>query len=497
MIHSIVEAVFVHAQTHPDKLCLADDAGKVTYGEYTQRIRQFAGVFAADGIGAGDRVVVEACQTIDYLAIQLALELLDAVFVPVEHNCAPEKIGSFIVRAGARAVVTVKEGGYDADLCYTYAPLAEKCVAAVPYTVTDFPTADSISEILFSTGTTGKEKGIVLTHSNNIALAENVIHGVQMEKDNVEMIPSPMNHSHGLRRYYANMYMGATVILLGSVMNIRLFFKNLDVYNVNSIDLVPSALTLVLKLSKDKLAEYADKLRYIQFGAAPMMEADKIKICQLLPGTRLYNFYGSTESGCIAIYDFNCGSDKKSCVGKPTCNADIFIVDDDRKPIRSSRENTGLLASRGGMNMLLYWQDEEETARAMENGVVYSNDVAYFDEDGDIILLGRKGDVINIGGNKVSPEEIENAVKKMPEVFDCGVIPVKDPYKGSVPKLYVQLKEGCVFDSVAIRTFLAASLEPYKVPVYIEKLDRIPRSYNGKLLRKELTALNEKEPVSV
>ena len=86
MIRSIVEAVFVHSQTQPDKLCLADDTGKVTYREYAQQIRQVAGVFAADGVGAGDTVVVEACQTIDYLSIQLALELLGAVFVPVEHN---------------------------------------------------------------------------------------------------------------------------------------------------------------------------------------------------------------------------------------------------------------------------------------------------------------------------------------------------------------------------------------------------------------------------
>lgn len=492
-MNSIVEAVFTHAAAQPDKLCLADDTGRVTYGQYAHRIGLFASAFAADGIGAGDRVVVEACQTIDYLAIQLALGLLDAVFIPVEHNCAPAKIGGFIARAEAGAVVTVKEGPYEATLRYTYDSLTQRLGSLTPFVPEKFPAPEGISEILFSTGTTGKEKGIVLTHSNNIALAGNVIHGVQMEKDNVEMIPSPMNHSHGLRRYYANMYMGATVVLLGSVMNVRLFFQNLDTYGVNSMDLVPTALSVVLKLSKNKLADYAQRLRYIQFGAAPMMEADKAKICQLLPNTRLYNFYGSTESGCIAIYDFNCGADKKSCIGKPAHNADIFIVDDQRKPIVSSPENTGLLASRGGMNMLGYWKDEEETTRAMENGVVYSNDVAYFDEDGDIILLGRKGDVINVGGNKVSPDEIENAAKKMAGIADCGVIPVSDPYKGNVPKLFVQMQSGCTFDPVAVRSFLASSLEPYKVPVYIEQIAQIPRSYNGKLLRRELM----KEPAAV
>lgn len=488
MFSSILEAIFYHSGHQPDKLCLADDSGNVTYSQYWKQILQTAGYLQSIGIKRGDRVVAEACQTVQYLALQQALQLLGAVFVPAEHNCAAQKLQTLADRAEAVTVVTCKAGSYTVRN-HTYEALAAGCQSAQPCAVPAFPEAEDICEILFSTGTTGREKGIVLTHKNNVALAENVIYGVQMEKDNVELIPSPMNHSHGLRRYYANMYNGSSVVLLGSVMNIRQLFSDMDSYGVNSIDLVPTALSVVLKLSKDKLSEYRDRLRYIQFGAAPMMDADKKRIMELLPHTRLYNFYGSTESGCISIYDFNDGKDKKSCVGKPTRNAHIFIVDEQGKEIVSSEDSTGLLASRGGMNMRGYWQDAEETARVLRDGAVYSNDVAYFDEDGDIILLGRKGDVINVGGNKVSPEEIENAAKKMPGIADCGVIPVEDPCKGSVPKLFVQMAPGTAFDAVGIRSFLAASLEPYKVPVYIEKIDRIPRSFNGKLLRKELKEL--------
>lgn len=486
MFHSIVEAVFHYADTQPDKICLIDDKGQVTYKEYAEKIKKYATYFTKMELHEKDTVVVEACQTIDYLAIELALQLLGIIFVPVEHNCAVEKIRSFVSRAEATAVIVCKEDSYDIEQNYTFDALAELCEKAEPLVPQKLPLETDVSEILFSTGTTGKEKGIIITHGNNIALAENVIHGVEMEKDNVEMIPSPMNHSHGLRRYYANMYNGCTVVLLGSAMDVRRFFHNLDTYGVNSMDLVPTALVVILKLSKDKLSEYKDKLRYVQFGAAPMMEATQEKICELLPNTRLYNFYGSTESGCICIYNFNCENYKKHCIGKPAYNAEIVVVDDDRQPIESSESNTGLLSSRGRMNMLGYWKDEEETAKVLLNGVVYSNDVAYYDEDGDIILLGRKGDVINIGGNKVSPEEIEDVAKKMPGIADCGVIPMADQFKGNVPKIFVQMEKGHTFDSVAIRTFLASNLEPYKVPVYIEEIELIPRSYNGKLLRKEL-----------
>ena len=491
MFQSIVEAVFHYADTQPEQLCLADDTEQVTYRAYADRIMHFADRFARDGVKAGDTVVVEACQTVDYLAIELALQLLGAVFVPVEHNCAENKIAAFIQRAQAGAVIVCRQADYAVPLIYTYDQMEQLRESGGRYVPQQFPAKTQVSEILFSTGTTGKEKGIVLTHGNDIALAENVVYGVEMQKDNVEMIPSPLNHSHGLRRYYANMYNGSTVILLGSAMNIMRFMQNMDTYGVNSIDLVPSALSVVLKLSKNKLADYRDQLRYIQFGAAPMMEADKVKICELLPNTRLYNFYGSTESGCICIYNFNRQEDKKNCIGRPAHNAEIVIVDDDRREITSSESNTGCLASRGAMNMLGYWQDPEETEKVLQDGVVYSNDIAYYDEDGDIILLGRRGDVINVGGNKVSPEEIENAAKALAEVEDCGVIPVEDPYKGHVPKLFVQMKRGCDFDPVALRSALAGCLEPYKVPVYIEQIAQIPRSYNGKLLRKELKAAHQ------
>lgn len=486
MFNSIVEAVLHYAQTTPDKLCLADDNGKVTYKEYSEKILRLATVFSNDGIGMGDAVVVEACQTIDYLAVELALQLIGAVFVPVEHNCATDKIRGFADRAHAKGVIACAENAYAVSLFYTFAALAEKEAASAPYAYTALPESGDVSEILFSTGTTGKEKGIVLTHANDIALAGNVINGVEMEKDNVEMIPSPMNHSHGLRRYYANMYNGSTVVVLGSVMNVKLFFENFQKYGVNSLDLVPTALSLLLKISKDKLAEYKDVLRYAQFGAAPMMESDRQRICELLPNTRLYNFYGSTESGCICIYNFNCANFKKNCIGKPACNAEIVIVDDDHNPISSSEEHTGLLSSKGGMNMRGYWEDEEETAKALVDGVVYSNDIAYYDADGDIILLGRKGDVINVGGNKVSPDEIEDAAKKMPGIADCGVIPIPDDFKGHVPKLIVQMDPGVEFNAVEIRNFLAKGLEPYKIPAVIVQIDKIPRSFNGKLLRKEL-----------
>lgn len=488
MFDSIVEAVFHHAQTAPDRLCLADDNGSVSYSEYARRISRMAGVLADSGVRAGDRVVVEASQSIDYLSVELALHRMGAVFVPLEHNCAATKLMAIAERVQAALIVACKTEGLEGRPALSLESLCARAEKAEPFEMKTWPDAGTVCEILFSTGTTGKEKGIVLTHQNDIALAGNVICGVEMAVDNVEMIPSPMNHSHGLRRYYANMVNGSAVVLLGSVMNMRKFMANMDEYGVNALDLVPAALTAVLKLSRGRLADYRDRLRYIQFGAAPMPDADRQEICRLLPKTRLYNFYGSTESGCVALYNFNVPDAKPNCIGRPAKNARLFFVDDERREICTDADHTGLLASAGAMNMLGYWQDAAETARAMADGVIYSNDEAYLDPDGDIILLGRRGDVINVGGNKVAPDEIEDAAMGFEGVADCGAIPVSDPQRGQTPKLFVQAKPGCSVDPAALRAFLAGKLESYKVPLYIEMIDAIPRTYNGKLIRKALIA---------
>ena len=487
MFDSVVEAVFHYADANPERLCLADDRGHVSYGEFRDMILRYAAYLREAGIERADNVVVEAAQSVEYLAMELAVQLIGAVFVPVERNCAPDKIQRVIDLCKAKAAITANQYAYAVPVFRTHERFFS--LRGGDHSAHDgrFPERTAVSEILFSTGTTGKEKGIVLTHGSDIALAENVIDGVKMQPDNVEMILSPMNHSHGLRRWYANMVNGSSVVLLGSAMDMMRFFRNLDAYRVNSVDMVPAALSVVLRLSRGKLAEYRNQIRYIQFGAAPLKEADQAEICRQLPDSRLYNFYGSTESGCIAIYNFNRPDRKKHCIGKPTQNARIFIVDDTRREIASSRENPGFLAGEGGMNMLGYWNDPAETARVLENGVLYSNDIAYVDSDGDLILLGRKGDVINVGGHKVSPDEIEEIAVRMPEIADCGVIPVDDPMKGSVPKLYVQMKAGCAFDPVRIRAYLAERMEPYKIPACIEQIEKIPRSFNGKLLRRELS----------
>ena len=494
---SVVENIANHAAAMPDKLALADSRQALTYGELWKCIYGLSRKFSGMGIEYGKCAVVECNQSVDYMICGLAIQLLGGIFVPLEKNVASARAVEII--DDTEALIYVSKTPLPSELHNGSRPEffnIDDCSSHswnddIPHM--DFPKSDDVCEILFSTGTTGKSKGIVLTHGNDIAIAENVVYGVRMKPDNVEMIPMPTSHSHGLRRTYSNLVNGSSVIFVDGVTLLKKVFNMIEQYGVTSMDLSPSMLSIIFKLSKDRLGDYAGQMDYIQLGSAPLPEEDKLHLSRILPNTRLYNFYGSTEAGCSCLLDFNSMSGKPGCIGKPAVNAHFIVVDENRNEIKSSKDDLGFLASSGAINMKEYFKAPELTESAIANGFVYTKDLGYIDEEGFVYMLGRKDDVINYGGIKISPEEIESIVIKNPVIKDCACIPVNDALTGQAPKLLIVLEQGgngqdeeSSYDARDFKTFLQENLDANKQPKFIEIIDEIPRTFNGKIKRNQL-----------
>ncbi len=485
---SIVECIASHSYNQPDKLCLADAKKALSYKEAWSNIYGLSLHLKELGVNKGDCVVIECTQNADYMVCEFAIQLTGGVFVPLERNAAVARVEEITSDVDAKLLIAKK-------------PLVENVpfmdIATVEeYDYKDeiilesivFPEKDDTAEILFSTGTTGKSKGIELSHGNDFALAENVKYGTKMKPDNVELIPMPLSHSHGLRRTYGNMLNGSSAVFSNGVTLLKQVFDLMDKYNVTSMDLSPSNLSIIFKLSKDRLGDYADVMDYIQLGSAPLPENDKEHLARILPNTRLYNFYGSTEAGCSCLLDFNETSGKPGCIGKPAVNAQFIVVDENRNDITATAtfDEPGFLASSGSINMKGYWKAPELTEEAMDGEFIYTKDLGYIDEDGYIYMLGRKDDVINYGGVKIAPEEIESVVVKHHSIADCACIPVKDPLTGQAPKLFLAMKPGEEYDKKEFKAFLQEALDANKQPKFIELIDAIPRTFNGKIQRNKL-----------
>ena len=455
-MESIVSAVAKFAKERPDRAAVIANDNEITYAQLWKEIQGFAEYIKSFGFKEGSRIIVKSDSDIWFAVSCFAIQLTGNVHVPLEKSIGVKGLEDVASQLGAAMVIsnTDIQGDFvsvDSDKVRELG--AENYKDGLSF---DFPTKEMTCDILFTTGTTGKSKGVVISHRAVVAVSENVQYGAEIPDDNVYLVPAPINHASAIRKLYVSMLTGTTVVLLDGFKDIRKFYNYIEKYKVTSILMPPAAVRMLLVLSKKELAKYSGQLHHIHTGSAAFPEADKELLCSLLPETRLYFAYGSSEAGCVSMFDYSKHKGLISCVGKPNKNAHIFIVDDNRQEIESSSTNQGLIAIKGGMTMTEYFEEPELTKEVLVDGVVYTNDMGYIDENGFVYMLGRRGDVISIGGLKIAPTEVENIVLRFPGIAECACFAIEDRMGGCVPKLNIVEEKGADVDINELKKHMAS-----------------------------------------
>lgn len=342
-------------------------------------------------------------------------------------------------------------------------------------------TPENTADILYTTGTTGRSKGVMISHRTIMADAENLIDGQGFTHELAFVVNGPLNHIGSLSKIYPIIVLGATLIIVDGLKDMNKFFAAFD-YPAEKMAtfLVPASIRMLIQFSGEQLARYADKIDFIETGAAAISQADMEALCQLLPKTRLYNTYASTETGIIATYNYNGGKCVAGCLGRPMKHSKLIITKD------------GLIACQGDTLMSGYVGDPERTASILRGDTVYTSDIGMIDEDGLLHLKGREDDVINVGGFKVAPTEVEDAAMSYSKLKDCICIAAEHPITGRALKLLVVMNDGEQLNKRELALHLKERLESYKVPMLYEQVEKVARTFNGKLDRKHYT-LNIKD----
>ncbi len=472
-----------YAEENPEKNAVIVKDVYTSYGELWKHVRAFSGYLKKEcGVRKGDCVVVKTMQTLNYAIAYFSTHLAGGIFVPLEKSISEEKAKEILEET--EAVVYISKDALNGDN-WKYIDLKNVENLALAYSPDawdgTFPKLEDSADIMYTTGTTGKAKGVEVTHQVLLATAENYITGFELKSGNVIVVPGPMNHVNPLRKLYMSIMSGNTIIILNGLMSMKGFYHALDEQGATSLCLPPASLRLIWQASGNKLAEYADQIDFVECSTAPVTEADKKTLREQLPYSRLYNNYGLSECGAMVMYDFNAYPDKGAgCVGRPMVNSHVIIVDDERKEIISSKENMGLLANSGLINMKGYWKRPDLTKQVLSDGYVYTNDIAYFDEEGFLYVVGRRNDTINVGGLKVEPTDVEEAAMSFEEVHECICVPMDDPVTGSALKLFVVTKSGGTLNEAELRKYMSSRLATYQLPKVYEVTDSIPRNFVGK-----------------
>lgn len=490
---SVVEYIRYYAETSPDALAVIAGDKRLTYRRLWRLVRGFAHYLRQEAdIKKGDVVLVQASQAVEYVLEYYGVQLAGGIFAPVENTSSGESFENAVAELSPKLIIAeTDDPGVEPswkDHCMLNSDVfrfSEEHADRAEEEGIDFPAGDDLAVIMFTTGTTGVSKGVVHTQRSMLATIDNMMYGTKLKAGTDILTPGPMNHSGPIRKMAMAGVNGGAAIILNGLKNIRSFFDALaQAQSPIGCSLVSSALSVIFAVTGDKIGEYAEKIDFVISDGEPLLEVNRQRLRRLLPNARLYCNYGSTEAGSVCMYDYNLLPGKKNCIGREGPNAHVLTVDDDGIPFQSSPDHPGRLAAKGSLVMKGYWNAPELTAEVMHDGMVCTNDLGYIDEEGFIYILGRQGDVINVGGLKVAPTEVEEIALSYPTVADCICLPMDDAISGKAVKLCVVPKQGEVLNARELREYLMRHLENYKVPKRIVTIDAVPRTYNGKSDRK-------------
>jgi len=490
MFCSIAICIQNYAQKTPDKTAIIINDKEFSYSYLAECSRKAANWLYRQGIRPDDRVVVEADHILSYVCLWYGIQLLGACFVPLEKGSPNNRIEEVSKELDAIKIVTLNQReGLGQAWCLS--EIIDEILLCDDDFVVSAPDPESLAEILYTTGTTGKSKGVMVSYANQVNIALAGIETTNILSDNVWLIPTPLNHAAGLRKIHIAMAVGSTVCLLDGFRNLKQYFKTIHKHNVTSLYLPPSAIHMMLTLASKNLSELNGQLRFIYSSSAAYPEQDKEKMRKLLPDVYMYNCFGCSEVGVVCSDEFcvSGGSAYPGSVGRPNSLAEIVILNEDGSVNQDAGpQNPGFVSIRSKSVTKGYWNEPEQTAKAFRNGMLVMSDLCYFAPNGELILVGRSDDTINLGGMKIAPSEVEEVVSHTDCVDESLLIPIAKDGNIVALKLLVVLKEGKTLDEDQIRNLIQKNLEPYKMPKQILAIDQIIRTFNGKIDRKQMIA---------
>ena len=337
-------------------------------------------------------------------------------------------------------------------------------------------------DILYTTGSTGKPKAVLLSDAGMIANGENLINAMGFHHGLTFVICGPLDHFGPWSKMLPVFMKGGTLHILDGLKDLDALFDALrpstfaNGESKSATFLVPSAIRMLLQFSSERLAELADCIEFIETGAAPMATSDMQQLREVLPNTRLYNTYASTETGIVCTYPYHLAQFiLQGCVGPAMKHSEVSIGPD------------GEICVSGPILMAGYLNEDADGHFQLEpvGKSFQTSDLGYLDSEGRLFLTGRSSEFINIGGLKLSPVEVEDAAMGFAGIIDCLCIPISHPVMGQVPKLLIVLQEGVTLNKKEIARYLKEKLtETWKVPINYEVVEEIRKMPNGKKNRK-------------
>jgi long-chain acyl-CoA synthetase len=501
-IATIADIVRVHARRRPDTAALVVGDRTITFAELDARSSQAAQAFHAAGIGFGDRVAYIEKNGAEFFEVVCGLAKLGAVGVPVNWRLAPPEMLHIIEDAQARIVVVGSEFFGHLEAVEDRLTTVRAVVAigthdrwqAFEDWLTGHPAEDpgvttgpdDIAFLMYTSGTTGLPKGVMLTNGNYLCKAAGIAHQWRFTADSVSLAVMPMFHMAGSGWVLVGLYEGATTVVLRDVDPVAIL-DSIVRHRITNLLLVPAVIQMMLGAPGVEEADFSS-VRAIVYGASPITDAVLMKDLERFK-CEFLQVYGLTETtGSVTQLDDHDPTGRpellRSC-GKPYPWVELRIVDDGGREVPAG--TIGEVWTRSAQNMLGYWNNPDATAATVtDDGWLKTGDAGYVDRDGYVYLHDRKKDMIVSGGENVYPIEVENVLMTHPTVDDVAIIGVPDDKWGEAVKAIVVPAAGTAPTEAELIAYARERLAGFKLPKSVDFAETLPRNPSGKLLKREL-----------
>jgi long-chain acyl-CoA synthetase len=451
----------------------------------------------------GSRVAIFLPNIPEFIFSYYAIQRVGAIAVSLNVMLKQNEVEFILRDSGSQLLITVPQfleqvpenislagivvvGDTDRPGCYRFSDLlSEASFPEIPHVSLD---ANDGAAILYTSGTTGQPKGVLLTHGNLLSNSAATIHHARMSPEDRLLCYLPLFHCFG-----QNFIMNAALSVGGTLILHERFVPNeileSALANRASIFLgVPAVYQRLL--AQPDIESYLQTIRYY-FSAAAPLSVEVARKWRNRFGQIIYEGYGLTETSPFAAYnhDFDC---REGSVGTAIQDVEIKIVDEHGAGLAPGE--VGEIAIRGPNVMKGYFNRPEETAQVIRDGWFLTGDIGKMDEDGYLYLVDRAKDMINVSGFKVWPREVEEILSQHDGLAEAAVIGIPDPSSGEAVKAFAVMKEGVQLTEQNLIDFCRSRMAVYKAPRHIEFIAALPRNPAGKVLKRELRAREQKAP---
>ncbi|WP_428950499.1 acyl-CoA synthetase [Streptomyces sp. cg35] len=492
------------ARKTPDRVAVVHEDRQWTYAELHRRVLRLADALRELGVRRGDRVAYLGPNHPSFLETLFAVGALGAVFVPLNTRLAAPELAFNLTDSGSRVLVHSHELSETAETAATGAgvhhriTLGAPCADALGYEtllaaasdlhLDELVSPDDPCMIMYTSGTTGRPKGAVLSHGNIVWNSVNVLVDTDIAGDEVTLVTAPLFHTAALNMTcLPTILKGGKVVLLGAFDPDRVL-ELIETRQVTYLFGVP-AMYDALTAAPGWASADLSGLRHLNCGGAPV--PDRTIAAYLARGLSFSQGYGLTEAAPGVLYlDREQVREKAGSAGVPHFFTDMRVVLPDGRD--ADEGETGEILVQGPHVMTGYWGRPEATADAFtDDGWLRTGDLARLDGDGFAYIAGRVKDMFISGGENVYPAEVENALLAHPAIEECAVIGVPDARWGEVGHAVVVLKAGARAREQDLLAFLHGRLGKYKIPRSLAFTDALPRTASGKIIKPRLQASDQ------